>query len=63
MRKVTKAKPEKLPDVLKTIFDSGRKTWKYAIRGKTLEDLDVRVIVAFDDDGMLVITVMHVGGL
>lgn len=45
----------------KTRFDSEHNTWKYAIRGKTLRDeLEVRVIVAFDGDGMLIITVMHV---
>lgn len=47
----------------KTTFDSNKKTWKYAVRGKTLEDVDVRVVVAFCEDDMLVITVMHVGDL
>lgn len=46
----------------KTCFDTEHNTWKYAIRGKTLRDkLDVRVIVAFDESDMLIITVMHVG--
>ena len=45
----------------KSTFDINHKTWKYAIRGKTLRDqLDVRVIVAFDENGMLIITVMHI---
>jgi hypothetical protein len=45
----------------KTRFDIEHNTWKYAIRGRTRRDeLDVRVIVAFDKDGMLIITVMHV---
>jgi hypothetical protein len=45
----------------KTNFDNENNTWKYAIRGKTIRDqLDVRVIVAFDENGMLIITVMHV---
>lgn len=48
----------------KTYFDQERKTWKYAIRGKTIRDkLDIRVIVAFDENEMLIITVMHVGKL
>lgn len=48
----------------KTRFDTEHNTWKYAIRGKTLRDgLDARVIVAFDENGMLIITVMHVGNL
>ena len=45
----------------KTYFDYQHATWKYAIRGKTFRDkLDVRVIVAFDENDMLIITVMHV---
>jgi hypothetical protein len=45
----------------KTTFDEERCTWKYAIRGKTRRDADVRVIVAFDEDEMCIITVIHVG--
>jgi hypothetical protein len=44
----------------KTSFDDTFQTWKYAIRGKTLDRLDIRIIVAFDDEGMMIITVMHV---
>jgi len=44
----------------KTTFDEAYNTWKYAIRGLTLDDLDIRVIIAFDEDNMLLITVMHV---
>lgn len=48
----------------KTCFDAEHNTWKYAIRGKTLRDeLDIRVIVAFDENEMLIITVMHVESL
>lgn len=48
----------------KTRFDDDNMMWKYAIRGKTkIDKLDVRVIIAFDEDGMLIITVMHVGGI
>lgn len=48
----------------KTCFDEINKTWKYAIRGKTkINDSDVRVIVAFDEAHMLIITVMYVGRL
>lgn len=60
-----------LPDVLyvlkngyhekqKTSFDEIFQTWKYAIRGKTLDENDIRIIIAFDDTGMMIITVMHV---
>jgi hypothetical protein len=49
-------------DKQKTSFDEERNTWKYAIRGKTIRDeLDVRVIVAFDEHDMVIITVMRVG--
>ncbi len=45
----------------KTCFDDKNNMWKYAIRGKTkIDNFDVRVIVAFDNNGMLIITVMHV---
>ena len=49
---------------IKSRFNEHYNTWNYAIRGKTkIEKLDVRVIVAFDEKGMLIITVMYVGGL
>lgn len=49
---------------IKTRFDPEKNTWKYAIRGKTIRDeLDVRVIVAFDENQMLIITVMHIKAL
>jgi len=44
----------------KTSFDEDFHVWKYAVRGKTLEGFDIRIIIAFDEDGMLIITVMHV---
>jgi hypothetical protein len=44
----------------KTTYDDIFHTWKYAIRGKTLDKCDIRIIVTFDDTGMLIITVMHV---
>ena len=60
-----------LPDILhtlrfgwhekqKTKFDEGFKKWKYAIRGETLNRSPIRIIIAFDDADMLVITVMNV---
>jgi len=40
----------------KTCFDNEQNTWKYAIRGKKIRDeSEVRVIVAFDETGMLII--------
>lgn len=64
-------KEQSIPDVLyvlkhgyhekrKTSFDEKFQTWKYAVRGKTLDDIDIRVIIAFDDTGIMIITVMQV---
>ena len=47
-------------DKQKTRFDKDINAWKYAIRGKTIENLDVRVILAIDEYEMVIITVMHV---
>lgn len=44
----------------KTYFDEIFQTWKYAIRGKTIDKLDIRIIIAFDENEMLIVTVMHV---
>lgn len=32
--------------------------WTYAIRGQTIDGIDIRIAVAFDEDGMLIITVI-----
>ncbi len=42
----------------KTSFDYKRNTWKYAIRGKTIDGADTRVIIAFET-GMVVITIIR----
>lgn len=42
----------------KTCFDELFKTWKYSIRGKCLEDQTLRIIVAFDDKQLLIVTVI-----
>lgn len=39
-------------------FDRGYQTWNYAIRGRTLDQRELRVIVSFTSDGMLIITVI-----
>lgn len=44
----------------KTSFDDIFQTWKYAIRGWTLDREDIRVIVSFDSEGMLIITVIKI---
>lgn len=45
---------EKRKDEYKPEYSS----WNYAIRGRTVDNRDVRVAVAFDEDGMLIITVI-----
>lgn len=42
----------------KTSFDLKKRTWKYAIKGKTIDKIPVRIIVAFDRE-MVVITIIN----
>ena len=42
-------------------FDEHHKAWNYSIRGKTLDGKDLRVIVSFENESMLVVTVIEVG--
>ena len=42
-----------------SLFDTTFQTWKYAIRGKTVDGIDLRVVVAFVQE-MIIITVMQV---
>ncbi|MGC1878683.1 MAG: DUF4258 domain-containing protein [Rhabdochlamydiaceae bacterium] len=42
----------------KSSFDSKNRTWKYAIRGKTTDGFDTRVIIAFEKE-MVIITVIR----
>ena len=45
----------------KTLFDNEFQNWKYAIRGKTLDLKELRVIVDFEEkQNMLIITVFKV---
>lgn len=36
------------------------KSWKYAIEGKTLQDESLRVIIGFDENMLLIITVINI---
>lgn len=40
----------------KDYFDDGYESWNYAIRGLTLDKRELRIIVTFDEDGLLIIT-------
>ena len=37
------------------------KAWNYAIRGRTIDRREVRVIVSFDENNMLIITAIELG--
>ena len=37
------------------------RAWNYAIRGKTIDKKDVRVVVSFDENNMLIITAIDLG--
>ncbi len=37
-------------------FDEAYDAWNYAVRGKTVDRRELRVIVSFDENGMLIIT-------
>lgn len=34
--------------------------WTYSIRGKTVDGRDIRIAVAFDEDDMLIITIIEI---
>lgn len=36
------------------------KDWTYALRGTTIDGKDIRIAIAFDEDGMLIITVIEI---
>ncbi|MBF0363881.1 MAG: DUF4258 domain-containing protein [Oligoflexia bacterium] len=33
--------------------------WNYAIRGKTIDNRELRIAVSFDENDMLIVTVIH----
>ena len=41
-------------------FDDLYGAWNYAIRGKTVDQRDLRIIVSFDRTGMLIITAIEI---
>jgi hypothetical protein len=41
-------------------FDEVYQAWNYAVRGKTVDKRDLRVIVTFDESGMLIITAIEI---
>ena len=39
-------------------FDEDLAEWNYSIRGRTVESRNIRIVVAFDPDSMLIVTVI-----
>lgn len=46
---------EKIKDTWDEVF----KAWNYSIRGKTVDQKTCRIIVSFEDNGLLIITVIR----
>lgn len=42
----------------KTFFHEASNKWRYAIRGKNTENEEIRVIITFDDNLMVIVTVV-----
>lgn len=42
-------------------FDELYSSWNYSVRGKTVDRRDIRVIVSFDENEMLIITAIEIG--
>jgi hypothetical protein len=40
----------------KDTYDAAHKAWNYAVRGKSLDLRELRIVVSFDQAGMLIIT-------
>lgn len=59
-----------LPDVLEVLYkgyhekrkdtwDATFESWNYAIQGRTIDQIPCRIIVSFEDDGLLIITIIR----
>lgn len=46
----------------KDLFDEAFKAWNYAVRGKTKDRRELRIIVSFEPNGMLVVTAIDLKG-
>lgn len=45
----------------KDVFDPRYHAWNYAIRGKTIDGRQLRVVVSFEDTDLLIITAIALG--
>ena len=43
----------------KDTFSEFHHSWNYSVRGETVDRRELRVIVSFDEDGMLIITALE----
>ena len=46
---------------IKDKFDKIYSAWNYAIRGKTIDKKELRIIVSFDENNLLIITAIDLG--
>lgn len=46
----------------KDSWDGKYNAWNYSIRGKTTDEEELRIIVSFDEFGLLIVTVIKLGG-
>ena len=46
-------------DTEKDLFDVKRQTWKYAIRGKTIDGVNLRIIICLEEK-LIIITVVRI---
>lgn len=42
-------------------FDDFHRAWNYAMRGRTVDRRELRVIVSFEENGLLIITAIELG--
>lgn len=47
----------------KDIFTQGYKDWNYCIEGNSLDGDKIRIIISFDEQSLLIITVIRLGSL
>ena len=47
----------------KDAYQERYKNWNYAIRGKTVDDRELRVVVSFEENGLLIITLIDLEDL
>lgn len=57
-----KSKRQRRRNKSKDVFLPGYKDWNYWIEGNDLDGKKIRIIISFDDELMLVITVIRIGG-